>query len=88
MKKYAFILPAFLLFVGCSEAPQTEEVDTTETVVEEVEEVVYPYAAGEEFDQSIAISEDQLAEMVKNFDGNRKQVAFTTMITENCEKKG
>jgi hypothetical protein len=89
MKKYALLLPALLFLASCSEAPSSEEVETTEVeAVVEGEEQVYPYAAGEPFDQSVAVSMDELTQIVKDFDGNRKQVAFTSMITENCEKKG
>ena len=57
-------------------------------VVEEVVEQVYPYQAGSEFDQTTAISKDELAVVVESFDGQRKEIAFTTEILENCEKKG
>ena len=93
MKKLLYILPGFLYLASCSEAPkgdeQTTEAVTTE-VVEEVaeEELVYPYFAGAEFDKTAAISSDEISEVVKNFNGEKMEVTFTTQITENCEKKG
>jgi len=91
MKKLLYLIPSVLFMVSCSEAPKTDETtepQTEEAVVEETENLVYPYQAGAEFDQSTAISKDELAEVVKSFDGNKKEVAFTTEILENCEKKG
>lgn len=92
MKKLLYLIPSVLLMVSCNEAPKNDESKEASSeevvVVEEDVEPVYPYQAGEEFDQSIAISKDELADVVKNFEGGRKEVAFTTDILENCEKKG
>ena len=79
--------------VSCSETPQ-EEVSTEiapveETViVEEEEAAVYPYAAGEEFDRTLAISQEKADEMVASFEGTPTELAFTTEITGACQKKG
>jgi len=91
MKKLLYLIPSVLFMVSCGEAQKTEETtepQTEEAVVEEAEIQVYPYHAGTDFDQSTAISKDELAEVVKTFDGNKMELAFTTEILENCEKKG
>jgi len=91
MKKLLFLIPTVLIMASCSEAPKTEEASeiiVEEVIIEETEVAVYPYAAGAEFDQSIAITQDELVVIVQEFDGEKKEVSFTTEILENCEKKG
>lgn len=94
MKKIIYTLPFMFLALSCgntkeqateSVSENVEEVASTEEVVEEN---VYPYFAGAEFDKENISTEDQLAELIKNFDGNPKEVAFASTITENCQKKG
>lgn len=91
MKKLLFVIPAFALMVGCSEAPKAEsempEVEV-EAVVETAEEAVYPYFAGTEFDRNTAISEEELASVVSSFDGNPKELVIATEITAACQQKG
>lgn len=92
MKNLLFLATG-LLMIGCAESPSTEVSDVVESdAVEQTEVVVeanvYPYAAGEEFDQSMALSSDEMNQVVTEFDGTRKTVSFASEITENCEKKG
>tara|TARA_R110002050_G_scaffold204327_3_gene339793 strand:- start:35810 stop:36328 length:519 start_codon:yes stop_codon:yes gene_type:complete len=90
MKKLLYLLPGLLYLVSCSEAPkeaeQTNEI--TEEVVVMEEANVYPYFAGAEFDKSAAISNDEFVAVLASFDGQPKEVMFTSEITENCKKKG
>ncbi len=87
MKKLLYLLPSVLFIVSCNPTPKSEEAPMEEVEVV-VEEAVYPYSAGVEFDQSGALSPDQLIEVVSSFEGGEKELMFTTTITENCEKKG
>ena len=90
MKKIVLALPMLFWMISCSEAPKEQSADTAEVVeVEEVvEDQVYPYFAGQEFDRTIALGEEELGAIVAEFDGNPKELAITTEITGACQKKG
>jgi ABC-type uncharacterized transport system substrate-binding protein len=82
------------LAVSCGEVSNqakentSKEVEEISNVVEVVEENVYPYFAGVEFDKENVTTEEQLSELIQNFDGNPKDIVFASTITENCQKKG
>lgn len=90
MKKLLYILPGILFLTSCADAPKGDEqvaeaAPQTEMVAEAEEELVYPYMAGVEFDRTQAMSAEELKEVVKNFNGEKTEVSFTSEITENCE---
>lgn len=79
---------AALISCGNSEESTTEtHAPVVETVVEE-ELTVYPYFAGAEFDKSAALSNEEVATYLANFNGDTNEVAFSADIIDNCEKKG
>ena len=90
MKKSILLLSGVLFLASCSETPKEETVVAEEVVTEVVieETQVYPYFAGAEFDQTKAVTETEVIEILNDFDGNPTEVVFTTQITENCKKKG
>jgi len=91
MKKSILLLSGVFLLASCADAPKEETAVTEVVVVEEViveEDLVYPYFAGAEFDQTQAISQAEVAEILVDFNGVPTEVIFTTEITENCKKKG
>ncbi|KAB1065542.1 DUF4920 domain-containing protein [Salibacter halophilus] len=61
---------------------KTEESEKT------TEEVEYPYMAGAEFDQSKAISTDELAQKLQSFEGDSMPATVKGEIKEVCQKKG
>ncbi len=80
------------LLVSCSGSNSTNGEENAEPAGDSaavvVEEQVYPYHAGEEFDISKAISEEELAELVANFEGDSTQVVIKSVISASCKKKG
>lgn len=97
MKKILYVLPLVILGISCSNTEnqtqntteQAEHVEVAEAVEDEkAEESVYPYFAGQEFDKNQLSSEEDVIELIKSFDGNPREIAFASTITENCKKKG
>lgn len=94
MKKILYVFPLVILGIACGNTEKqkentTEHIEVAEVVEDDkIEESVYPYFAGQEFDKNELSTEAEVIDLIKNFDGNPKEVAFASTITENCQKKG
>lgn len=91
-KIWSFALMAGLM-VACGPAQQEEKTQAEpveETKTEEVvEEQVYPYQAGAEFDRAAAIKPAELSEKLASFEGEQMaDVVLEADINSVCKKKG
>jgi hypothetical protein len=91
MKKSILLFAGIVFLASCSDAPKEEMASSEGVATEEVtseEDLVYPYFAGAEFDQTKALEDAEVVEIIESFNGSPKELVFTTEITENCKKKG
>lgn len=102
MNKTILVIGSLLAFVACDNGQQTtktneehnhQEHDESamnheENAEESDETVSYPYYAGAEFDESLAITPAELVEKRNAFEGDSMEVVLAANINECCKKKG
>lgn len=95
MKKllFAFTVGAFLMACGNNTSlenqdSQDQPQEDTTAVVDEAAEISYPYNAGADFDESLAITPEDMMAQRQSFEGDSMDVVLAANINECCKKKG
>ena len=95
MKKLllAFTVSAFLVSCNSNTSPENQDSqdqpqEDTTAVVDETAEISYPYNAGAAFDESLAITPEDMMAQRESFEGDSMDVVLAANINECCKKKG
>ena len=97
MKRLFLVLTIGAFVTSCG-APATDATDESDKVKDDStavtqeenndEEVSYPYAAGAEFDESLAVTPEDMMNQRETFEGDSMDVVLAANINECCKKKG
>jgi hypothetical protein len=91
MKKILLFGTMLVFMAACGSpenATETEEVELTSEADVDEDGVSYPYAAGEEVDESKAIDVEAFSAMLADYNGDSIDLTLTANIIETCKKKG